>query len=91
MRASSTEVREFESPASVRIPPNGVLEISRMLRTGPRQAIPIDGTAVSPWRCISMTGTRPTSAAPDSTRRAHSLGTANCRSTAPRCGPWAMP
>ena len=44
MRARATEVRELESAASVRISPSGHLETSRMLRTGPRQAIPTPGT-----------------------------------------------
>ena len=37
------EVREPESVASVRISLNGTFEISRMLRTGPWQAMPVPG------------------------------------------------
>ena len=40
IRLRATEVRELESAASVRIWENGSFEMSRMLRTGPRQAMP---------------------------------------------------
>jgi hypothetical protein len=39
-RASITEVLELESAASVRISRGLVFEISKMLRTGPRLAMP---------------------------------------------------
>ena len=91
MRASITEVREFMSAASERTRPKGTREINRMLRTAPREAMPKPGIGVKPCRSISITGTKPTSASPDSTRSAHTLGTAKLSSTRSFCGPWTIP
>ncbi len=68
---------------------NGTLETSKMLRTGPWQAIPQPRMISSFWRFSSTAGTMPMSARPDSRRSAHSDGMANDRSKSPRCPPWS--
>ena len=86
-RASSTDVRELESAASVRISAAGRDEIIRMLRTGPWHAIPVPGITSSLSRVSSNEGTIPISAAPDASWSAQPEGRRNSRSNSPRCGP----
>jgi hypothetical protein len=63
--------------------PNGSFEISRMLRTGPSQAIPRSGRKSEPSRSSSAHGTSPISASPQPSASAHCAGRSKRKSNNP--------
>ena len=91
LRESDPPAGELASVASVLISSNGTFEINKMLRTGPRQAMPVPGIISSFWRFSSTDGTIPISARPSASRSAHSAGIAKERSNSPRSSPCNMP
>jgi hypothetical protein len=90
-RVSATEVREPESADNVRIRSNGHFENSRILRTGPSQAMPRPGRKSSPRRSSSAQGTSPISASPLPNAAAHCAGRSNRKSKRPCSEPCKKP
>ena len=73
-------MRELLSTASLRISAAGRFDTSRMLRTGPWQAIPAPGITSRSCRVNSKQGTMPISAAPPAIWSAQAEGMRKSRS-----------